>query len=313
MTDAPNITTRSWIMLMILGVTWGGTFLVIEIALRGMPPFWLATCRITFAALLSVGIWQMRGGKLFAASLDGQQRLNLWVIGLLSSAVPFMLISWGQQFVTSGFAGVSMASVALMVLPMAHFLIPGERLTVRRFIGFLIGFAGVVLLIGGQVFSSSGAGLELSGRLACLTAAGCYALSSVLMRRLPEVDSLGLTAILLVIGAVAVLPSAILMEGIPQVPDRTTVIAVLFLGLVPTAAANLLRVTLVRTAGPVFMSLVNYQVPVWSVLFGALILSEPLPGTLIWALLLILGGMGLSQYGALRRLFGLDPERASGR
>ena len=77
-----------------------------------------------------------------------------------------------------------------------------------------------------------------------------------------------------------------------------------FLGLVPTAFANLLRVLVVRSAGPVFMSLVNYQVPVWSVVLGALILAEPLPPSLLYAMALILAGVGLSQYGALRRLFG---------
>lgn len=290
-------------MLAILGLTWGGTFLIIEIALRGMTPFWVAACRITFAAILSTAIWQIRGGQLFAAPLTRAQHINLWTIGLLSSAVPFMLISWGQQYVTSGFAGVSMASVALIVLPLAHFLIPGERMTLRRTLGFLVGFAGVVLLIGGQAFTSTGTGLEFPGRIACVMAAACYAFSSVMMRRLPKVDSLGLTTILLLIGAVAVLPAALIVEGLPPRPDLTTTAAVLFLGLVPTAAANLLRVTLVRTAGPVFMSLVNYQVPVWSILLGALILSEPLPDTLIWALLLILAGLGLSQYGALKRLF----------
>lgn len=76
-----------------------------------------------------------------------------------------------------------------------------------------------------------------------------------------------------------------------------------FLGLVPTAAANFLRVLVVRSAGPVFMSLVNYQVPVWSVCLGALILNEPLPPSLIWSLALILCGVALSQYGAFRRLF----------
>ena len=77
-----------------------------------------------------------------------------------------------------------------------------------------------------------------------------------------------------------------------------------FLGLIPTAGANFLRVLVVRSAGPVFMSLVNYQVPVWSVVLGGLILGEALPRSLLLALTLILIGVGLSQYGALRRLFG---------
>lgn len=291
-------------MVVALGLTWGGTFLVIELALQGITPFWLAASRIGFGGALTVAVWLWRGGRLFDTVPTGGQWANLAAIGLLSSAVPFMLLSWGQQYVTSGFAGVSMASVALIVLPLAHFMVPGERMTWRRFAGFSIGFAGVVILVGGQAFESTGAVLEMPGRIACLSAAGCYAVSSILMRRLPAVDPVGLSAVLLVIGAVCVVPVAWAVEGPPPLPDSQTLWYVAFLGLVPTAAANLLRVTVVRSAGPVFLSLVNYQVPVWSVLLGAWILGETLPPSLIWAMALILSGVGLSQYGALRRLFG---------
>ncbi len=303
----PEITGRSWVMIAVLGLTWGGTFLIIEIALRGITPFWLAASRITLGAAMTVLVWQLRGGKLFEAPLRPAERRALVIIGLLSSAIPFMLLSWGQQFVTSGFAGVSMASVPLIVLPLAHFLVPGERMSWRRFLGFIAGFAGVVILIGGQALNSSGADFELPGRIACLAAAGCYAGSSIMMRRLPAVNPIGLSAVLLVIGAGAVIPAALVIEGLPPALDMNTLAAVAVLGLIPTAAANLLRVAVVRTAGPVFMSLVNFQVPVWSVILGAWILSEDLPGSLIWAMLLILTGVGLSQFGALRRLFTKAP------
>ena len=124
------------------------------------------------------------------------------------------------------------------------------------------------------------------------------------MRRLPPVDPIGLSSVLLLVGACAAIPMAWAVEGPPPLPDDRTLFMVAFLGLVPTAAANLLRVTVVRTAGPVFMSLTNYQVPVWSVVLGAAFLGEPLPPALLWALMLILCGVGLSQYGALMRLFG---------
>lgn len=304
MDTRPEITAKSWAMIATLGFVWGGTFLVIELALVGITPFWLAACRIGFGALLTSVIWWMRGGQLFTTSPTGGQRINLYVIAALSSAVPFMLLSWGQQYVTSGFAGVSMASVALMVLPLAHFLVPGERITLRRSIGFVIGFVGITMLIGGQAFESTGVSLEMPGRIACVGAAACYAVSSVLMRRLPPVDPVGLSAVLLLLGALLVIPMAWIVEGPPPMLDTRTLWLVVFLGMVPTAAANLLRVTVVRTAGPVFMSLVNYQVPVWSVLMGAAILGEPLPASLIWAMALILAGVALSQLGALRRLFG---------
>ena len=97
---------------------------------------------------------------------------------------------------------------------------------------------------------------------------------------------------------------AVVQEGPPPLPDPRTLWILAFLGLVPTAAANLLRVLVIRTAGPVFMSMTNYQVPLWSVVLGAALLNEPLPPSLLWAMILILAGTGLSQYGALRRLFG---------
>ncbi|MHA7827097.1 MAG: DMT family transporter [Roseovarius sp.] len=300
----PEITGKSWLMVATLGLVWGATFMVMAIALQGITPFWLAAARIGFATLLMVAFWGFRGFKLFAQPIEKSDIIRLAAIGALSSAVPFMLLSWGQQYVTSGFAGVSMAAVALGVLPLAHFMVPGERLSPRKVAGFVIGFIGVVVLIGGQAFESTGESLEFFGRAACLGAASCYALSSVQMRLLPEVDSIGLNAVTLMIGAVIVVSAAWAVEGAPPKIDRNTLYVLLFLGLVPTAGASLLRVLVIRSAGPVFMSLVNYQVPVWSVLLGALILSEPLPPSLLTALSLILCGVGLSQYGALKRLFG---------
>ena len=299
----PEITAQSWLMVGALGLIWGATFMVIELALEGITPFWLAAARIGFATLLMIAFWGYRGFKLFVEPIEKSDILRLVIIGALSSAIPFMLLSWGQQYVTSGFAGVSMAGVALMVLPLAHFLVPGERLTVRKTLGFAVGFVGVVILIGGQAFETTGEFLEPFGRLACLSAAACYALSSVQMRLLPAVDPIGLNAVTLSIGAVIVIAAAWSIEGPPPPVDRNTLFVLLFLGLVPTAGASLLRVLVIRTAGPVFMSLVNYQVPVWSVVLGGLILSEPLPPSLLTALFLILCGVGLSQYGALSRLF----------
>lgn len=197
-----------------------------------------------------------------------------------------------------------MASIALILLPLAHFLVPGERLTLRRLAGFLIGFAGVAVLIGGQAFGHTGSTFETAGRIACLGAATCYALSSILMRRLPPVDPIGLATVLTLIGLCMALPMALIAEGPPPAIDSAYMLGVIaFLGIVPTAAANFLRVLVVRSAGPVFMSLVNYQVPVWSVLLGALLLNEPLPPSLLQAMALILAGLAISQYGALRRLF----------
>lgn len=298
----PDITAKSWIMVATLGLVWGASFLFIELALAEVGPFWLTASRILFAGLLTTAIWKMRGGRLYESD-ERAGWVPLLAVGVLSSALPFVAISWGQQFVTSGFAGVSMAAVALVVLPLAHFFVPGERLTLRKSLGFLIGFIGVAVLIGPEAFRSTGIDGELFGRFACLLGAACYAVSSVVMRRLPPVDPIGLSAVTLLIGAVPVTVLAAIVEGVPPMPSAEVAMVILTLGLVQTAAANLLRVMVIRSAGPVFMSLTNYQVPLWSVLLGVLLLGESVDASLFVAMGLILTGVFLSQRGALRRLF----------
>lgn len=295
------IAPRYWLMIATLGFVWGGTFLLIKLALAGTTPFWLAAGRTGFAALLLGAIWGWRGFKLFH---DTANWPSLSLIGIISTALPFMLISWGQQHVSSGFTGVSMAAIPLMVLPLAHVFVAGEQMTLRRLIGFSIGFAGVAVLIGGRAFESSGTALEPLGRAACLAAAACYAVSSILTRRLPAVDSLGLATVLLLIGFAIICPVAWALEGPPVIPDNRTLAIAAVLGLIPTAAANLLRVIVVREAGPTFMTLTNYQVPVWAVVLGSVFLGEDLPPSMLLAMALILGGLGLSQLGKLRQLFG---------
>lgn len=301
MNTTPDITARSWLMVATLGLVWGGTFMVQALALETAPPFWVAAGRIGFATVLTTAFWLWRGGRMFTSAQTNWPLLI--VVSLLSSAVPFLCLAWGQQFIPSSFTGVTMAAVALIVLPLAHVLVPGEQMTLRRTAGFVIGFVGVLVLIGPGAFASTGNSMEPWGRLAALSAAACYAVSSVLMRRLPPLDPVGLAAATLLFGCLLVFPLALATHGLPANPGPRGLMLIVLLGLVPTAGANLLRILVVRSAGPVFLTLTNYQVPLWSVVFGVVFLGEPLDQSLLWALGLILIGVALSQYGALKRLF----------
>ena len=297
----PDITWRNWLMVAALGLIWGSSFMVVEVALTGISPFWLAAARVTLGTLLTVLVWMISVRRFFLTEKTAWP--SIVAIGVLSSALPFSLLSWGQTHVTSGFAGVSMASIALLVLPLSHFFVPGEQMTLRRTIGFLIGFGGVALLIGPEALAPSGSEMELLGRVFCVLAASCYAISSVIIRRLPPIDPLGLAAIPLIIGSITSLCFALAVEGPPPAISTETLLIILYLGLVPTAGANLLRILTIRSAGPVFMSLTNYQVPLWSVILGIVILQEAPRQNLFLAMTLILIGLCLSQYGALKRLF----------
>ncbi len=292
---------RDWAMIAALGMIWGATFLVTELALRGIEPVWLAAGRVTVAGTLTVAVWLIAGGRLFLT--ERRDWRGLCVIGVFASAVPFSCLAWAQTHVTSGFAGVSMAAIALMVLPLSHLALPDAKMTWRSTLGLTVGFVGVVLLLGGGALRSTGDPMEPAGRLACLAAAASYAVSSVTMRRLPPVDPLGLAAVPLIVSVAVVIPLALVVDGVPAVPDRAALGWLLLLGLVPTAGANLLRVLVIRRAGPVFMSLTNYQVPVWSVIFGIAILGEPVEAKLFLALGLILSGIAVSQWPALRKAF----------
>jgi drug/metabolite transporter (DMT)-like permease len=131
--------------------------------------------------------------------------------------------------------------------------------------------------------------------MACLAATLSYALSSILTRRCPPVDPIALAALAMAVGAMALIPAMLWVDGLPDwqpgIPGR----AILFLGFVPTALAALLRVLVIRSAGAVFMTTVNYQVPLWSVLFGWAVLDEVLPLRFFAALALILAGLAVSQ------------------
>ncbi len=287
----------NWLRLGALGIIWGSSFMAVTVAIRGFGPVTVAAGRIALGAVILLLLVRLMGVKL--PTIRGSEGRKVWLaalgFGICSMALPFFLLSWGQGYVTSGFAGVTMAAVPLLVLPLAHFLIKGEQMTGRKVFGFLIGFAGVVVLIGLDAFKSSGLGLEPLARLACFGAAACYAFGGIITKLAPKVDPFAFAAAATTLAALIIVPTAVLLEGIPQEWPSIPLLAVVFLGVMPTAMANLLLVSIVRSAGPSFMSLVNYQVPVWSVIFGALFLSEVLPARTYIALALILSGLAISQ------------------
>ncbi|WP_120500855.1 DMT family transporter [Roseovarius sp. EL26] len=295
----------NWLKLAILGIIWGASFMFVTVALQGTGPLFLVATRLCLGAVLLLGLAYAKGPGLPARRGKNAGKIWIFITGmaLFSNAVPFVLLSWGQLSVASGFAGVCMAVVPLFILPLAHFLVPGEEMKLRRFIGFVIGTCGVIVLIGPAAFNSTGNELESLARLACVAAACCYAIGAICTRLCPDVDRLSLAAGVLLVAAVIFTPYALIAEGLPQGLNTTSILALLYLGVFPTAVAQILLVQVIRDAGPVFMSLVNYQVPIWSVVFGAVVLSEPLPPSLLLGMGLILGGVALSQLGALRRLF----------
>ena len=302
-----NTRTLNWIILATLGFIWGGSFLGVEISLGGFGPITVAASRVTIAAITLLTYAYIFGEGLPKISSKEDKRIWLHCLGMaiFTNALPFSLLSWGQQTVTSGFAGVSMALVPLFVLPLSHKLVPGEKLSRAKVTGFLFGFLGVVLLIGGEkLFDNQNfTPILVLAQIACVTASCCYAIGSVITKLCPPVSAVSYASCGLMLASFMLIPTAIWFEGIPKAPNGLAIAGILYLALFPTAIATILLTTLVRRAGPPFLSLVNYQVPVWAVIIGVVVLGETLPGHFLLALSIILGGLFISQYSAPRASF----------
>ena len=291
-----------WGLLALLGFVWGGSFLGVDLSLHSLSPLWVAGGRISLAALLLVGVTLLFGAGLPDTRTPTGRRIWLHCLGmgLFTNAIPFSLLSWGQQVVSSSFAGITMAVVPLFVLPLSHVFVPGERLSRARLIGFMIGFAGVVLLIGGDGFGSGAptavaAGTMLPAQIGCVAATCCYACGAIITRLCPPVNTMSFASGGLLCGSLFILPLAAMVDGIPGDISATSWGGVLFLALLPTGLATIILTFVIRRAGPPFLSLVNYQVPVWAVLIGVTVLGEPIPVHFLAALATILTGLAISQ------------------
>lgn len=293
-----NQAVVNWLLLLLLGLLWGASFLGVSMALTGFGPITIAAIRVAIAAAVLTTIsFKMGHGLPTTRTFTGRK---IWRhsfgMALFTNAIPFSLLSWAQIHVSSGYAGITMAVVPLLVLPLSHFFIPGERLSKQKTLGFGVGFIGVIVLIGpAQILESGGGNIENIARITCVIASCCYAIGSIITRLAPHGPQMAFSSAALLIASAMLIPVALIVEGVPAMPNQIALFGVLYLGLFPTALATVILVYVIKAAGPPFLSLVNYQVPVWAVVIGMVVLNESLPGQFVWALGLILIGLGVSQ------------------
>jgi drug/metabolite transporter (DMT)-like permease len=296
----------NWLLVTGLGVIWGAAFMGIATALDGFGPWWVTAGRVSLGALVLLALGAATGQPVWRLG-DPRAWGFAVTVGTVAVAAPFALLSWGLQHVPSAFAGVAMGAVPLMVLPLVALFSPEEGIGPRRVAGMVLGFVGLALLVGPGALDRTGAELETLGRLACLGAAGCYAVGSVVTRRSPRVPQVAFAGATLCVASLVLLPVALWQEGVPQLRDGAgawPVLALAYVAVFPTALAAWIRVRVITTAGSLFMSVTSYMVPVWSVIFGITLMAEALPPQLFAALGLILAGILLSQWRAIRAALG---------
>jgi len=227
--------------------------------------------------------------------------LRFALLACVGNAIPFVAISWGQQRVASGLAGILMAVMPLATLLLAHRFVPGERMTRRKAAGFAVGFAGVVVLTGEDALARLGGDpSDIARHLAILGGALCYAINTILARRMPPLHPLVSSAGVMLMASGVMVPAALVFDAPwTLAPSALSLASAVWLGLVATGVATVLYFQIVSTAGPTFLSLMNYVIPAVAFAVGIALLGEPFEWRAVLALALILSGLYTSQTGTL--------------
>lgn len=306
---------RDWVLFCILVFLYGSAFMFIELSVETIPPLTVVASRLVLGAAFVYGWMRFQGYHLpplsdatapYARVPVSLIWLYFFVLAMIGNVLPFFLISWGQLAIESSLAGILMAFMPLATMMLAHFFVPGEPLTPAKIAGFVLGFLGVLVLMGPSALGTlSTEGARLAAQFAVLGGAFCYALNAIIARHAPRVPAIVSSTGILLIGALVSILLALVLER-PWTIEVSTgaLLAVIFLGIFTTALATVVYMELVQTAGPSFFALTNYLVPVLAVFLGALVLGEVLDWRAFAALALVLLGIFISQARITRALIG---------
>ena len=283
-----------WLLLFTIVVLWGSAFGITEFAIEAFTPVALVTGRMILASGLLMLVVLARGQRL-------PRSLDFWLfsaaMAIAGNCLPFWLISEAQLHIDSGLAGVLMSIMPLTTLVMAHFFVAGESLSGRKFMGFIIGLVGIVVLIGPEaLLELKGEGTALLAELAALFAAVCYAANAIIARKRPPFDPIVAAAGTMIVGAVIMIPIGIwdLPSQIVAASPRGLAGAIA-LSVLASAVAPVVFLRLIALAGPSFVAFINYLIPLWAVFVGILLLGEDPRWTALVALALILSGLAVSE------------------
>jgi drug/metabolite transporter (DMT)-like permease len=265
------MTGRDWTLLVTLSILWGGSFFFVEVALTGLPALTIVWLRVALAALILGAVIRATGVAL--------PRRGVWpallVMGFLNNAVPFTLFVLAQGEITGALASILNATTPLFGVLVAHLATLDERITAPKALGAGLGFAGVVVMLGGVEISGA-----VAAKLACLAAALSYACAGVWGRRFRALGVAPLATAFGQVGAATVLLLPVwLWVDAPwslEVPGREAAGAVVGIAALSTALAYLLYFRLLASAGATNLLLVTFLIPVSATALGWILLGERL-------------------------------------
>lgn len=277
-------------LLLLLSLIWGSSFTLIKVAVPSIPPFTMVSARVTIAAILLVLIAAAQG---YALPRRGSVWAAFFVQGLLQSALPFTLISWGELHIASGLAGVLNATPPMFVLAIAVMTGRGRpTISGRKIIGVTLGLAGVVVTIGADALSGIGTAAPLA-QIAVLGASLCYALAPIWGQRFSRLPAIVTAAGAMSCAALVMLPLAAALEQPWTLapPPAQSIAAVIVLAMVCTALAMVIYFRLIHTLGPLGTTSGSYLRAGFAVALGTAVLGERLTWSSLAGMALILAGV----------------------
>jgi len=280
---------RDWVTFWSLGLIWGSSFLWIKIALGDVGPFTLVAWRLLIG-VIGLALVVLINRPAFPRERRVYGMLAL--LGLINTALPFVLISWGEQTIDSAVASILNGTVPLFAMIIAHFALEDDRMTRARVAGLILGFLGVVVLMSGEL-AGGGLGQGGLGQVAVLVAAVLYAFSSVFARKNLHGQSRVVQAFVpLVVADLFIWTGAVAIEAPALVPTtRLAWFALLWLGLLGSCVAYLLLFTLLHRVGPTRTTMVTYVFPVVGLVLGIVFLHEPVTASLVIGAAMVMAGI----------------------
>lgn len=287
--------TKDWAMLLLLSFLWGGSFFFIGVAVTELPPLTIVTLRVSLAAIT---LWAI---ALFAG-YELPRSFALWraffVMGLISNAVPFSLIVWGQTHIGAGLASIINATTPLFTVLIAGVFLADEHMTAQKIIGVIAGLIGVTVLIGPSALLDIGVNMDKStlAQLAIIGAALCYGCATVFGRRFKTmgVSPFNSAAGQVTASAVILMPMVMLIERPYELmmPSTSVWLSIICLALFSTALAYILFFRILESAGATNVVLVTFLAPVTATFLGWLVLDEQLHNRYFVGMAII--GLGLA-------------------
>jgi drug/metabolite transporter (DMT)-like permease len=290
--------TRYWPTLFLLAAIWGASYLFIKVALEDVEPAPMMAIRSLAAGLMLLGyLVAVRGLRRSVTELRTSWRPAL-VLGALNAAIPFWLIAWGEKHIDSSVAGIAQSTVPIFTFLLAMRFLPHERVGPGRIAGVAIGFCGVLVLAG---LDPRGGWLAAAGTLAVVLSSLSYAASGVYGQlRVQTVSGPVLATGSMLAGGLILVPLS-LFQLPGHVPDAESIASLAALTILGTAFAQLILFRMLRLYGSRRLSLVTYLIPGFALVYGAVLLDEPVTVAALGGLVLILAGVALASGAQILR------------